>query len=313
MGIYDREYIRVGPKSSSGLGWTSAWSINTWLIVINVGIFFVMAMGGKNFQIAIDQWGHFSTAKALFFVKGGHVLFGLEIWRFVTFQFLHANFNHVFFNMLGLFFFGGMVENYLGRSRYLAFYLVCGIFGAVMYVILNLLGQIPGAQHLPLVLINDPNTPLIGASAGVFGVLLACAFIAPNAQILLFFVFPMRLATAVYLFVGIAFVSLFFGSSNAGGEAAHMGGAIAGAYFIRHTHLLRDFFDFFGRQTPPKKRRKPGAGRAKAGPTTRQSRRDEVDEAEVDRILSKVATQGLHSLSDKEKKVLRRATESKRG
>jgi len=309
MGIYDREYVRVGPKSSSGLGWTSAWSINTWIIVINAGIFFLMAMLGPTVQNALYDWGHFSTAKALFFVSGGTVYFGLEVWRFVTFQFLHANFNHVFFNMLALFFFGGMVENYLGRTRYLAFYLVCGVFGAVMYVILNLLGQLPGAQSLPLLLINDPHTHLVGASAGVFGVLMACAFIAPNAQILLFFVFPMRLATAVYLFVGIAFFALFTGSQNAGGEAAHLGGAIAGAYFIRHTHLLRDFFDFFGKRKPSKSK-----GKASSKPRApRASRNEGVDEAEVDRILSKVATQGLHSLSDKEKRALRRATESKRG
>ena len=298
MGIYDRDYIRVGPKSTSGRGWMSAWSINTWLIVVNVGIFFMMAMSPE-LQSALDEWGHYSTAKATFH---------LEVWRYVTFQFLHANFNHVFFNMIALYFFGGMVENYLGRTRYLAFYLVCGIFGAVMYVILNLLGQIPSAQSLPLLLINDPTTRLVGASAGVYGVLMACAFIAPNSQILVMFVFPMRLATAVYLFIGIAFFALFSGSRNAGGEAAHLGGAIAGAYFIRHTQLLRDFFDFFGKATPTKKKR--GASGPKARPT-RSSRREELDEAEVDRILSKVATQGLHSLNDKEKKILRRATESK--
>lgn len=307
MGIYDREYIRVNPKSSRGLGWSSTWSINTWLIVINIAVFFVMAMGGVDFQNAIAKWGHFSTARALFFTHDGAVYFGLEVWRFITFQFLHANFNHIFFNMLALFFFGGMVENYLGRKRYLAFYLTCGVLGAVFYVILNLLGQIPGAQNLPLLLISDPHSPMVGASAGVFGILMACAFIAPNATILLFFVFPMRLATAVYLFVGIAFLSLYMGSSNAGGEAAHIGGAIAGAYFIRHTHLLRDFFDFFGKAAPK--------GKSKAGARAKQpkqSRRESVDEAEVDRILSKVATQGLHSLNDKEKRVLRRATESKR-
>ena len=93
--------------------------------------------------------------------------------------------------------------------------------------------------------------------------------------------------------------------------AAHLGGAIAGAYFIRHTHLLRDFFDFFGNAKAGRKK-KGAAGKAggkKKQP--RSSRREAIDEAEVDRILSKVGTQGLHSLTDKEKRVLRRATESK--
>ncbi len=315
MGIYDREYLRGGPKSSSGFGWTKAWSINTWLIVINTGVFMLMALGGTNFENAVEQWGHFSTAKSIFMVGQNQaqesvVYFGLEVWRFVTFQFLHANFDHLLFNMIGLFFFGGMVENYLGRTRYLAFYLVCGIFGAVMYVVLNLLGQLPGAENLPLLLINDPTTHLVGASAGVFGVLLACAFIAPNAQILLFFVLPMRMATAVYIFVGIAFFALYRGSANAGGEAAHLGGAIAGAYFIRHTHLLRDFFDFFGNAKPSKKKGASGKGPGKKK-QPRASRREAIDEAEVDRILDKVRAQGLNSLSNKERRLLRRATESK--
>ncbi|MCB9838111.1 MAG: rhomboid family intramembrane serine protease [Phycisphaeraceae bacterium] len=313
MGIYDREYVRVGPRSPSGLGWMSAWSMNTWIIAINVAVFILMAMGGPKFAGAVEEWGHFSTAKALFYVgvnplnKQHVVYFGLEIWRFITFQFLHANAQHVLFNMIALFFFGGMVENYLGRTRYLAFYLTCGVFGAVMYVILNLLGQLPGAQNLPFLLINDPTLKLVGASAGVFGVLLACAFIAPNAQILLFFVFPMRLATAVYLFVGIAFFAVYSRSQNAGGEAAHIGGAIAGAYFIRHTHLLRDFFDIFGKRAPRKSRAKPANAKAvpgESGPV--------IDEAEMDRILSKIATQGMQSLTDKERRTLRRATESKR-
>ena len=56
----------------------------------------------------LQAWGHFSTAKGFF---------QYEVWRLVTFQFLHANFVHLFFNMFGLFIFGGMVEQYLGRRR----------------------------------------------------------------------------------------------------------------------------------------------------------------------------------------------------
>jgi membrane associated rhomboid family serine protease len=93
----------------------------------------------------------------------------LQAAQLVTFQFLHANTDHLIFNMLGLWFIGGMVESALGRRRYLAFYLVCGISGALMFLFLNLLGW--GFHlHLPGLLFADPYTPLIGASAGVFGV-----------------------------------------------------------------------------------------------------------------------------------------------
>lgn len=76
----------------------------------------------------------------------------LEVWRLVSFQFLHANIWHVGFNMLGLYFFGSMVEQYLGRKRYAAYYLMCGLSGGVLYLILNLVGALgiplPGGSAL---------------------------------------------------------------------------------------------------------------------------------------------------------------------
>jgi membrane associated rhomboid family serine protease len=227
--------------------------------------------------------GHFSTGKA--FTE-------LQIWRFITFQFLHANLAHLLFNMVGLWFVGEMVERRLGRRRYLAFYLLCGAAGAVMYLILNLLGYAIGAR-LPGLLTNDLYTPLVGASAGVFGVLMAAARLYPNEIVLVMMLVPMRLATAVYLFIFLAALNLFFGGTNAGGDAAHLGGAIAGALLIRRPYLLSEVVDFF----TPKSRRRPRGPRGPAPPT----------EAEVDRILDKIAVYGRASLTPEELDVLRRA------
>ena len=88
------------------------------------------------------------------------------------------------------------------------------------------MGRIPG------LLFTDPKTPLIGASAGVLGVIMACAYIAPNMQVQL--VFPpinVRIRILAYFYVGVAFASLFFGGQNAGGEAAHLGGGGGGGVF----------------------------------------------------------------------------------
>ena len=184
----------------------------------------------------LDGLGHFST---------GRLLKRWEVWRVVTFQFLHANPDHLIFNMLGLWFIGGMVESVLGRRRYLAFYLVCGVAGAMMYLLLNLLGW--GVHlRLPGVLFSDPFTPLIGASAGVFGVLVAAAFLNPRETIYVLFAIPMQLRTAVYLFVLFALINLLRHGDNAGGDAAHMGGALAGAFFIRHPHLLHSVLRAMG-------------------------------------------------------------------
>lgn len=245
---------------------------------------------------------HFSTAKGFL---------GLEYWRFLGFQFLHFNPTHLIFNMVGLFFFGPMVERYLGSKRYLAYYLLCGIFGALMYLLLNLGGYIvatatPGAVAIPGLLFNDTHTPLIGASAGVFGVLMAGAFIAPRAEVLLFFILPLQLRTLAYALVAIAFISVLFGGRNAGGEAAHLGGALAGFYFIRRPHHLHGFFDIIGRVDPTSHHYRSGAKR-----TARASgggRGASPGDAEIDRILKKVHDSGLRSLTDAERQTLRDAS-----
>jgi len=248
----------------------------------------------------LKRWLYFSTELA---VKR------LEFWRFIGFQFLHADQYHLLFNMVGLFFFGGMVEEYLGSKRYLAFYLLCGIVGALMYLLLNLLGITASLMfhegiRIPGLLFSSPVTPLVGASAGIFGVIMAGAYLAPRATVLLFFVLPMPLWVAAYGLIAIALFVIFVGGDNAGGQAGHLGGAIAGWYFIRHPHHLHGFFDLLGR----------------ADPTSHHYRRGKriprpvgvgAGDAEVNRILDKISTEGMRSLTDEEKRTLSDA--SRRG
>lgn len=405
MGIYDRDYVRnqqrrgpVGPGGgigggAGGFAGPRAWSVNTWLIVINVAVFFIIqpllgnlagvptlmqavapgdfeqdvlrtdrlmvsptepassddrndlgrplyrfyadaegaqawpagvnpppnfvllgSDGDGNLLVApylardtyivrdpLDAYGHFSTAKGFIEERlspgGTELVINLQVWRFISFQFLHAGFWHLFFNMFGLFIFGGMAERYLGSKRYLSYYLLCGIFGAVAYLILNFMGGFLGIQFAGA-LINDPHTPLVGASAGVFGVIMAAAAIAPNTMIqLLFPPIPIKMKWFAYGYVGIAAFNLLTGGQNAGGDAAHLGGAIAGAFFIRRPHLLKDFFAVLpaSKGSGPRKSKRPRRG----GPSS----------SEVDRVLEKVSAKGIHSLTDAEKKVLQRVSE----
>lgn len=258
-------------------------------------------VGADHYQIMspLSAYGHFSTYQG--FLR-------LEVWRLITFQFLHANLTHILFNMLGLWIFGGIVEQYLGSKRYLAFYLMCGICGGLLYLVLNLVGAI--GLPLPGALAVGLTTPLVGASAGVFGVIIACAYISPNSTVqLLFPPIPLKMKTFAYGYLAIVAVNLFLpnltGGANQGGDAAHMGGALAGYFFIRRPHLLRDFFDVFSdsRKADRPTRAARASARRSASPSDR----------EVDRILEKVNAEGLHSLSDREKKALRRATEGRRG
>lgn len=290
MGIHDREYARAGHRGGYGkgsIGGDKPWSVNAWIIAACVAVYVLDGFIGNQ----LIEWLHFCTAEGFL---------GFQYWRFFGFQFLHGSIAHLIFNMIALYFFGPLVEQYLGGKRYLAFYLLCGLFGAVLYMALNLGGVLAG-KEIPGLLFNDIRSPLIGASAGVFGVLLAGAFLAPNVRVLVFFIIPMKLSTMAYVLVGIAAWTVLFGGreSNAGGEAAHLGGAAAGWYFIRNPRHLAGFFDFLG----------------KADPTSDHfafRRTKTTKNSEVDRILDKVHNKGLPSLSAKEKKVLHDASRSRR-
>src|SRR6476646_10141782 len=93
------------PPGGPPLGRIRFWSITQWLIAINVAVFVVDML--SRYQLTL--WGYFSVDAAI-----RHV----QIWRFLTFQFLHADIGHIFFNMLSLYFFGPLVESWLGRKRY---------------------------------------------------------------------------------------------------------------------------------------------------------------------------------------------------
>jgi len=247
---------------------------------------------GRNAR-PLERAMHFSTKK---------VIGGAELWRLIGFQFLHADLFHLLFNMIALYFFGPLIERVLGGKRYLAFYLLCGVAGGLMYLILNLAGYVwvgsLGLPALPGLLFNATGTPLIGASAGVFGVLVGGAFLAPNVMVLVFFIIPMRLATMAWVLIIISVLSIFIGTDNAGGEAAHLGGAIAGFGFIRHPERLHRFFDWLGRFDPTSRH-----FRSKSALVAGTPRTDEID-----RILAKISRDGLRSLTAREKKLLQEAS-----
>jgi len=235
MGIYDRDYYRRSlPRG--GFAHFSAWSVTTWLIVLNVAIFFadgilhrmtgpsmhdLLSVGNEQQVMPLSRWGYFSTDLAL--VHG-------QAWRFITFQFVHLSVIHLAMNMLGLFFFGQIVEAHFGARRYVAFYLLCGLAGAVCYLLL-------GAAH---VLNNGSHTPLVGASAGVFGLLVAAAVIAPDLELFFWFI-PVTVKMLAIGGLLLAVYQVFASGENAGGEAAHLGGGLLGFALMKNQHWLNPF------------------------------------------------------------------------
>jgi hypothetical protein len=132
----------------------------------------------------------------------------------------------------------------------------------------------------------------------VFGVVMAAAYLAPHAEVLVYFVLPMRLRTLAYTLVAVAMGTLFLGGGNAGGEAAHLGGAIAGFWLIRRPHLLHRLFDWMGSVDPTSRTRRIRRHRARGA----------IETVEIDRILDKIRREGLHALNEAERQALREAS-----
>jgi len=212
--LAERDYYRRPPPTNP-FGNFRNWSYTSWLIAINIAVFILDSMSHQQ----LTGWGYFSEATAIS---------QLQLWRFFTFQFLHAGPQHIFQNMLALYFVGPSVELVLGRRRYLAFYLICGFAGPLMFMLFSYFG----------ILRVGWESPMVGASAGIFGVLIATAVLNPNRRIYFDFVLPMTMRTMALILLGLAIFTIAFDLHNAGGEAAHIGGAIAGFALIKNPWLL---------------------------------------------------------------------------
>ncbi len=294
MNWENRGYNSGGGGSGFGGGGfprIAPYSVVMWLMVANFAFFVLQTvLGGaqRGSVLAPGVWGYFNTDKAVF---------GGQIWRFLTYQFLHANFMHLFFNMLGIYFFGPLLEQWWGPRRFMAFYLLCGSAGAAVAALLG--AALPGLGVFP------SGSILVGASGAVFGILAACAVLFPYQRVqLLFPPVPMTVRTMALVFLGIAVLSVLAGAQNAGGEAAHLGGAALGFVFASKPVLLA----WADRVSPDTFKVKVVTAKK-----DKAEKRIESSEAEIDRILAKVSEQGLQSLTSKEKKTLNRETERKRG
>ncbi len=196
------------------------WNMSTWILAACVSVFLLQLLASGPLYRA----GQFNAEDAL--LNG-------QIWRFITFQFLHGGWMHLGVNMVGLWVFGPMVERRIGRAKMLVYYLICGVGGAAGYVALWQFGFIASTL----------DAPLIGASAGLFGLIAAAMTLFPN-RILPLAIPPVDITIfrfgLVYLVMGALVIMLYgpTGRGNAGGEAAHLGGAAVGLLLSRHLGWL---------------------------------------------------------------------------
>lgn len=276
MGLYDRDYTQAGERQQyhgspqMRLNLPRLTPVVKWLLIANLSIFVI--------GVLADPVGDF--LEDWFAVDGGSWSTALQPWRIVTYQFLHNRDAvwHIFFNMLALFFLGPPLERHWGSRRFLPFYLICGAAGALFYLFLTAVGFLTAI-------------PMIGASGAILGLLAACAILFPHI-VLFVIVFPLPIRVAAAVFVFMYFLLIVTRSNNAGGEAAHLAGMAAGAAYV----VLM-----------------PRVGRwrlkMRAGSWEKNLEQQRKLQIEVDRILAKVHREGLHSLTGKEKKTLKQATQ----
>ena len=162
------------------------------------------------------------------------ILTRFQLWRGVTYLFLHENLLHLLFNMLALWMFGVEMERRWGSQYFLKYYFVCGIGAAITVLLLSV---------LPFAVFDGLYRSLtIGASGAIYGVLLAFGLYFPTRPILMFFVFPVPAKYAVMIMGAIALYASIGGDHGGVAHSAHLGGLVAGYLFLKggRLHLMSE-------------------------------------------------------------------------
>jgi len=287
--LEDRDYMRQPAYHEPRVSFTIA------LLIVNAVVFVIQLISWQTLRGAEIQQAYF--ALSLEGLKNGYV------WQLLTFQFLHANWMHILFNSLAIFFFGRPVENFFGRGKFLAIYFSSGIFGGLVQMLF--------AQILPQYF----DAPIIGASAGAYGLVAAFAVLYWQERFTLFFYFipiAMRGKTLLWLSLALAVVGILtLGSGVA--NAAHFGGILTGLFLAQQ--MLRGNWP---QLKFPARRNKPpefaAAGKTKksfwhssAAKPDEDLSADDFLQREVDPILDKISAHGIQSLTARERDILEKA------
>ncbi|MFM7182984.1 MAG: rhomboid family intramembrane serine protease [Verrucomicrobiales bacterium] len=290
MGLQDRDYIKE--KQSGGL--RGPRTLTGWLLLANVVIaIFAWAIADRGGVPLLHALGNFNVAEGLL---------RFQIWRLVSYSFLHADLLHLIFNMMLLWFCGPLIERELGGRRILTFWVFCATAGALTMAVVS---SIPGLLPFGI------QTPMVGASAAIYGMLAGLAARLPGMRVRLFFPpveLTMRALAAIS--IGLSFLMMVSSSRNIGGEASHLGGALAG-YFLAMRPWMLDLPNFL---RPRLRLRAMDGGKSKAsrhgdGTSSAPGKKTTPTRDEIDRVLDKIASHGLQSLTAAERRILEAARE----
>ena len=269
-------------------------SVLTRLIYVNLAVFLLVRiiqlffyLGGGNFMVL--DWLALPDNPADFIHKP---------WTIVTYMFLHYNFIHILFNLIGLYWFGKLFLYRFEQDKMLGLYVLGGISGGLLYMLAyNLL---PVFEHV--------NGMLLGASASLIAILVAIAVYEPDREIYLAFVGAVKLkyVAGIYILLSVIGIS----TSNPGGNIAHLGGALFGYLYIVQLRKGKDMSS--GIVNLINKLASIFKPRPKIRVTHKQPPRDDYEynrekhanQEEMNKILDKIAKSGYDSLTKREKEIL---------
>ncbi|GAB3232280.1 rhomboid family intramembrane serine protease [Algoriphagus aestuariicola] len=283
------------------------------LIAINVLVFFVLLIVRVLLTVSGLE-GLYREGLSYLMMPAALSKLATQPWSLFSYMFLHEGVFHVLFNMLFLYWFGLLIHQYLGSRKLANLYILGGLFGALFYaVIYNVAPYFSGSVG---------SSMMLGASAGVFAVVVGAATLTPNTTFFLILIGPVRIVYIAAFYVILSFANSI--GTNAGGEIAHLGGALLGYLYIVQLRKGNDWgvpvqkvgLFFENLFSPNRSKVKVSYRKAKTtssggfgGFTSRASSSPapkslETSQEEIDQILDKIAAKGYDALSKEEKRKL---------
>lgn len=255
----------------------------TVLIVLNVAVFLTVNIGINIAHVYLTPYLGLPISLEEFPYK---------FWTIFTYMFTHESLMHVFYNLILLFFSGQIFYSILGEKRLVYVYVMSGLFGGLLFMILGLLMPETFGGHY-----------LIGASAAVLGVISAVAMYAPNLPVNVFMLIEMPYKYFALLIFVVSTVIDF--AVNTGGKISHLGGAAFGIIYGYYLKNGKDLFDI----TLISKSKKNLKVVHRSEQTHTKS--DKSDDVYLDKLLDKISKSGYDSLTKKEKDDLFKLSQKK--
>ena len=261
------------------------------IILINVIVFVVLSI--LEVFITLSGGGTiFKTFVNKLMIPASFTTFILQPWSLISYFFLHLSFGHILWNMLFLYWFGKIIHDNIGNNAVISLYVLGGIIGGLSYMALF--------NIIPFYGDRVSDSLMLGASAGVFSIVAGSATLLPNYTFYLLFLGPVRIKYIALFYILLSFLDVT--GSNAGGEIAHLGGALIGYLFIRQLQNgvnmgegIIKIINIFNKKISSK---------IKQDPPVNDEVKPDISQDEIDKILDKISESGYSSLSKKEKEKL---------